>query len=86
MRERREDAERLASPLAPNLIKVSNVIEVEQIDQRSDELHFNWVNLIANKNFKSKLKAAKEYSGEIESQMENPRETKRPFYPCFWVI
>lgn len=47
-----------ASPLVPNLIKVFNVIEVEEIDRRSGLLHFHWVYLSANKNFKSKLKAA----------------------------
>lgn len=48
----------VTSPLVENLTTVLNVIEVREIEQRSGLLRFNWVNLMANKNVKSKLKAA----------------------------
>lgn len=44
----------LTPSLVPNLIKRFNVIKVKrerEREQRLDLLHFNWVNLIANKKF-----------------------------------
>ena len=44
----------LTLPLALNLIKVFNVIEAKKkVEQRSDLLHFNWINLIANTTLKA---------------------------------
>lgn len=48
----KEGGGELTSSLTPNLVKkIFNVIEVKEIEQRSDLLHFSWVSLIANKIF-----------------------------------
>lgn len=53
----REERGELTSPLTPKLIKIFNVIEVKEIEQRSDLIHFNRVSISANKNWNGKLKA-----------------------------
>ena len=55
----REERGELTFPLTPKLVKIFNVIEVKEIEQRSDLILFNRVSISANKNLKRKKKLPK---------------------------